>query len=376
MTILTLQSEFGGDLSLSFSGRLRIPFAVYKILQHVESYQKENKLNPLPIILCIDLNGSKQGHVYKFLRSQGFVSSYDTAHQYTDADAHKWVSHPNQGNTCGVDFIWLLNPDGYRKLLKTSWNEAVFSMYKDGEELRNANPCQKENKLNPLPIILSIDLNGSKRGHVYKFLRSQGFVSSYDTAHQYTDADAHKWVCHPNHQGNTCGVDFIWLLNPDGYRKLLKISWNEAVFSMYKDGEELRNANPCQKENKLNPLPIILCIDLNGSKRGHVYKFLRSQGFVSSYDTAHQYTDADAHKWVSHPNHRGNTCGVDFIWLLNPDGYRKLLKTSWNEAVFSMYKVVRGRVDIVKCWQIDSNGFILVVVLEVTVLMVTPRGCW
>lgn len=41
------------------------------------------------------------------------------------------------------------------------------------------------------------DWNGSKRGHVYKFLRSQGFVSSYDTAHKYTDsdADAHK-VCH------------------------------------------------------------------------------------------------------------------------------------------------------------------------------------
>lgn len=38
------------------------------------------------------------------------------------------------------------------------------------------------------------DWNGSKRGHVYKFLRSQGFVSSYDTAHQYTDADAHKVI--------------------------------------------------------------------------------------------------------------------------------------------------------------------------------------
>ncbi|KAK6155454.1 hypothetical protein DH2020_009702 [Rehmannia glutinosa] len=63
---------------------------VYKILQYVESYQKENKLNPLPILLCGDWNGSKRGHVYKFLRSQGFVSSYDTAHQYTDADAHKY----------------------------------------------------------------------------------------------------------------------------------------------------------------------------------------------------------------------------------------------------------------------------------------------
>ncbi|CBI23107.3 hypothetical protein AAG906_007088 [Vitis piasezkii] len=104
---------------------------VYKILQYVESYQKENKLNPMPIILCGDWNGSKSGHVYKFLRSQGFVSSYDTAHQYTDADEHKWVSHRNhRGNICGVDFIWLLNPNRYRKLLKTSWSEAVFGMFK------------------------------------------------------------------------------------------------------------------------------------------------------------------------------------------------------------------------------------------------------
>lgn len=44
-------------------------------------------------------------------------------------------------------------------------------------------------------------------------------------------------------------------------------------------------------------------------------------------------------QWVSHRNHRGNICGVDFIWLLNPNGYRKLLKTSWSEAVFGMFKV-------------------------------------
>ena len=94
---------------------------MYKILQYVESYQEELELTPMPIILCgsvidqhtsfcpqescagkfsyrssvfylcRDWNGSKRGHVYKFLRSQGFVSSYDTAHQYTDsdADAHK-----------------------------------------------------------------------------------------------------------------------------------------------------------------------------------------------------------------------------------------------------------------------------------------------
>ncbi|KAK7321325.1 hypothetical protein VNO77_31852 [Canavalia gladiata] len=104
---------------------------VYKILQYVESYQKEHQLKPLPIMLCGDWNGSKHGQVYKFLRSQGFVSSYDTAHHYTDADAQKWVSHRNHlGNICGVDFIWLLNPDKYQKLLQTSWSEAVFDMFK------------------------------------------------------------------------------------------------------------------------------------------------------------------------------------------------------------------------------------------------------
>ncbi|XP_019059579.1 PREDICTED: uncharacterized calcium-binding protein At1g02270 isoform X2 [Tarenaya hassleriana] len=106
---------------------------VYKILEYLETYQKENKLNNMPIILCGDWNGSKRGHVYKFLRSQGFVSSYDIAHQYTDSDAdsHRWVSHRNhRGDICGVDFIWLRNPSKPRKPLKTSWAEAVFGIIK------------------------------------------------------------------------------------------------------------------------------------------------------------------------------------------------------------------------------------------------------
>ncbi|XP_039138408.1 uncharacterized calcium-binding protein At1g02270-like isoform X1 [Dioscorea cayenensis subsp. rotundata] len=106
---------------------------VYKILQYVEAYQQEHNLTPMPIMLCGDWNGSKRGHVYKFLRSQGFVSSYDTAHCYTDsdADAHRWVSHRNhRGNICGVDFIWLLNPNKHRKPLETTWNEAVFGIIK------------------------------------------------------------------------------------------------------------------------------------------------------------------------------------------------------------------------------------------------------
>jgi hypothetical protein len=106
---------------------------VYKILEFLDTYKKEYKLSSVPIILCGDWNGTKRGHVYKFLRSQGFASSYDTAHHYTDsdADAHKWVSHRNhRGNICGVDFIWLLNPNNWRKPLKASWNEAVFGIIK------------------------------------------------------------------------------------------------------------------------------------------------------------------------------------------------------------------------------------------------------
>ncbi|XP_076955140.1 putative calcium-binding protein At1g02270 [Bidens hawaiensis] len=127
MLIVNTHLLFPHDSSLSLE-RLR---QVYKILQSVDAYQKENNLDPLPIILCGDWNGSKRGHVYKFLRSQGFESSYDTAHQYTDADAHKWVSHRNhRGNICGVDFIWFLNPNKYRKLLKSSWSDAVFGLFR------------------------------------------------------------------------------------------------------------------------------------------------------------------------------------------------------------------------------------------------------
>ncbi|KAK8500441.1 hypothetical protein V6N12_013965 [Hibiscus sabdariffa] len=103
---------------------------VYKILQYLETYQRENKLSEAPVILCGDWNGSKRGHVYKFLRSQGFVSSYDIAHEYTDSD-HKWVSHLNhRGNICGVDFIWLRNPNKSIKPLKISWAEAAFGIIK------------------------------------------------------------------------------------------------------------------------------------------------------------------------------------------------------------------------------------------------------
>ncbi|MCO5559760.1 hypothetical protein L7F22_013363 [Adiantum nelumboides] len=102
---------------------------VYKILECLEQFKVEHGLASAPVILCGDWNGSKRGHVYKFLRSQGFVSCYDCAHSYKDSDAHRWVSHRNhRGNICGVDFIWLRNPSNNFQSLFASWREAVLGI--------------------------------------------------------------------------------------------------------------------------------------------------------------------------------------------------------------------------------------------------------
>ncbi|GAB2249656.1 hypothetical protein Droror1_Dr00013015 [Drosera rotundifolia] len=66
-------------------------------------------------------------------------------------------------------------------------------------------------------------------------------------------------------------------------------------------------------------------------------------------------------EWVSHRNHRGNICEVDFIWLLNPNRYRKLLKTSWNLPVFGMFKYLLQRASLTESaafafLKADSDG--------------------
>lgn len=43
---------YATSYTFQFQRFLNLFFQVYKILQYVESYQKENKLNPMPIILC------------------------------------------------------------------------------------------------------------------------------------------------------------------------------------------------------------------------------------------------------------------------------------------------------------------------------------
>lgn len=66
----------------------------------------------LPIIICGDFNGTREGKVAQFLESQGFRSAYDSVGGVTcTADAATWVSHKHRDGSCvGVDFMWVLNP--------------------------------------------------------------------------------------------------------------------------------------------------------------------------------------------------------------------------------------------------------------------------
>ncbi|CAI5484032.1 unnamed protein product [Closterium sp. Yama58-4] len=91
------------------------------------------------------------------------------------------------------------------------------------------------------------------------------------------------------------------------------------------------------EEHHAGALPIILCGDLNGTKQGNVYKLLRAHGFVSSFDSAHHHSDDDE-QWVSHRNHHGNLCGVDYVWVLNPEQHHRALAVNWRTAVFGLIR--------------------------------------
>ncbi|CAI7873956.1 unnamed protein product, partial [Closterium sp. NIES-54] len=103
---------------------------VYKLLERVEQCRIEQAGRPAPVILCGDLNGTKEGNVYKLLRSQGFLSSYDTVHHLNDVD-ETWVSHrSHRGDVCGVDYVWMLNARTPMSHPILNWRKAVFGLIK------------------------------------------------------------------------------------------------------------------------------------------------------------------------------------------------------------------------------------------------------
>lgn len=77
--------------------------------------------------------------------------------------------------------------------------------------------------------------------------------------------------------------------------------------------------------------------------------FLATRCLIKKKDNANQLyffcLFLNVLQWVSHRNHRGNICGVDFIWLCNPNKSLKPLRTSWAEAVFGIIKVSNDSFD-------------------------------
>ena len=69
-------------------------------------------------------------------------------------------------------------------------------------------------------------------------------------------------------------------------------------------------------------VPVILTGDLNGSPRGRVYQYIRSQNYRSAMQEKWQAEGPEGQQkwaqWVSHRNHREQIASVDHVFFLNP----------------------------------------------------------
>eukprot|EP00667_Euglena_gracilis_P010426 EG_transcript_10613 len=99
---------------------------------------------------------------------------------------------------------------------------------------------------------------------------------------------------------------------------------NCTVVRLRQAGKMLYNLKQYLDYKALANVPIVICGDWNGTSRGHLAGFMRSQGFISVYDEQHP-----GHRWVSHLNHNATAVGVDCIWLLNPSAQAGSLTANW-----------------------------------------------
>eukprot|EP00667_Euglena_gracilis_P003153 EG_transcript_3160 len=93
-----------------------------KLLSFIQQYAMQRQLAGVPIVIAGDWNGGTDGAVARFMRSQGFVSTYDQLH----AEKGRWVSHLNHhAEAVGVDYVWLLNPSDQCGSLTSNWQQLV-----------------------------------------------------------------------------------------------------------------------------------------------------------------------------------------------------------------------------------------------------------
>jgi len=102
---------------------------------------------------------------------------------------------------------------------------------------------------------------------------------------------------------------------------------NCTVIRLRQCGKLLNNLKLYLEAKDLARVPIVICGDWNGTSRGHLAGFMRSQGFISVYDEHNP-----GHRWVSHLNHNSQAVGVDCIWLLNPSAQAGSLTANWRRT--------------------------------------------
>ena len=92
-------------------------------------------------------------------------------------------------------------------------------------------------------------------------------------------------------------------------------------------------------------IPVILTGDFNGSPKGSVFNFIKSQNFVSVLDTLDEDVTTN---WISHKNHLNNLVLYDHIFFSNPsDQVFEKLPTApvWTTLLFKeiVQKIASGR---------------------------------
>jgi endonuclease/exonuclease/phosphatase family metal-dependent hydrolase len=112
---------------------------VTKILGYIESYRQINLCTTIcgrsdvriPVVLCGDFNGSPNGQVYQYIKSQSYKSAIE--HVLTSSESSSWISHRSHLKTnIAVDHIFYINPsnqeeDALKNVPVPNWMNLVFN---------------------------------------------------------------------------------------------------------------------------------------------------------------------------------------------------------------------------------------------------------
>ena len=141
-------------------------------------------------------------------------------------------------------------------------------------------------------------------------------------------ADRVAQLLHLKGVGSALGEEELLLLN---VHLMFPHDQNATVIRLRQCAKLLGNLAKYTEKNHLSEIPVVICGDWNGSSKGHIAGFMKSQGFISVYDELNR----GGPKWVSHLNHNQQVAGVDAIYLLNPSAQAGAMTAEWRPAAYA-----------------------------------------